>query len=56
MERRLNFIEKEILKNDIPVLEPSYIPNAPNPKDISRLRVSDKLKILMEESYFIHPV
>ncbi|XP_033608712.1 V-type proton ATPase 116 kDa subunit a isoform X3 [Cryptotermes secundus] len=39
MEQKLKFIEKEILKNDIPILEPSYIPDAPNPLDTNDLKV-----------------
>jgi hypothetical protein len=71
MERRLKFIEKEILKNGIPILEPSYIPHTPNPLDTSNLKVSskhiyvtredvieisDKLKFLMQDSYLLHPI
>jgi V-type H+-transporting ATPase subunit a len=42
MERRLNFIEKEILKNDIPIPEPSCIPDAPYPSDVDELEVSSE--------------
>jgi hypothetical protein len=42
MEQRLKFIEEEILKNGIPILEPSYIPDAPNLLDTSNLKVSSK--------------
>jgi V-type H+-transporting ATPase subunit a len=42
MEQSLKFIENEVLKNDIPVFQPSSIPDAPNPLDTSNLKVSSK--------------
>jgi hypothetical protein len=42
MERRLKVMEEEILKYDIPIREPSYIPDAPDSLDVTHLKVSSE--------------
>lgn len=42
LEQRLKFIEEEVLKNDIPIHEPSHIPLAPRPSAIRKVQVSFK--------------
>lgn len=41
MERKLKYIEKEIKKNNIPILYPADEPPAPHPREINDLIVSD---------------
>ena len=41
MERKLRYIEVEIKKDKVKVPETSVIPNAPNPREITDLEVSN---------------
>lgn len=39
MERKLRYIEGEMLKDNVPILDISILPKAPNPREIIELEV-----------------
>lgn len=40
LERKLRYIEAEVIKDKVPIPETSVSPNAPNPREIIDLEVS----------------
>lgn len=40
MERKLRYVEGEMKKDDVPILDVSMLPKAPNPREIIELEVN----------------
>lgn len=46
MERKLRYIEGEMLKDSVPIVDISELPKAPNPREIIELEVRTLLHTL----------
>lgn len=48
MERKLRYLEKEIRKDDIPLLDTGDSPEAPQPREMIDLEVIDYKRVLVD--------